>query len=186
MESSGLGNGRASGPRTDAVVCRYQPSANDLPLPAGEGRGEGESFKRERSIGSRKRTCAFTLIELLVVIAIIAILAAILLPVLDKAKARGLTAACLNNMKQLQTCYVMYVEDNNDYFPPNGGQANVGGGYSWACESAAQADTNTINIQRGLLFQYNQQAGIYVCPANTLKIKVGGIGSIGPPRTRNG
>src|ERR1700743_3025680 len=60
---------------------------------------------------------AFTLIELLVVIAIIAILAAILMPVLNRAKQRAQTAYCLNNMKQLQIAYLMYVHDNNDTLP---------------------------------------------------------------------
>jgi prepilin-type N-terminal cleavage/methylation domain-containing protein len=122
---------------------------------------------------------AFTLIELLVVIAIIAILAAILLPVLDKAKQRSQTADCLNNMKQLQVCYRMYVDDNNDYLPPN--EVVPDPDISWAL-GAAQTDVTTSNIQNGLIFRFNQQVKIYVCPASTLMIPDGNGGNV--PQTR--
>jgi prepilin-type N-terminal cleavage/methylation domain-containing protein len=84
-----------------------------------------DTTRRERpalgglTAGVKARKRAFTLIELLVVIAIIAILAAMLLPVLQAAKLRGQTATCIANQSQFAKAWVMYTSDNNDFTPGN-------------------------------------------------------------------
>ena len=73
------------------------------------------------------RCRAFTLIELLVVIAIIAILAALLLPALARAKVKAQAIKCISNQKQQYLGYHMYAEENRDFFPIHGDWATVGG-----------------------------------------------------------
>ena len=116
----------------------------------------------------------FTLIELLVVIAIIAILAGLLLPALAKAKAKAKAIQCLSNMKQLQLCWHMYLDDNGDQLPLNGPASTQGPGgnglpNSWI-QGNAQSDPATPYIPNGVLYPYNKTLTIYACPANTRRV----------------
>src|SRR5580692_7582956 len=93
-------------------------------------------MRSQRHDSGRNRRCspnpdrgwanAFTLIELLVVIAIIAILAALLLPTLAKAKEQGRQVNCMSNLKQLQLCAELYTDDNHGFFPPNDDITDLG------------------------------------------------------------
>src|ERR1700743_59737 len=114
---------------------------------------------------SAKRQQAFTLIEFLVVIPIIAILAAILLPALARAKSKAQQSTCLNNLKQLQLCWLMYPDENADVLRlnPKGSGANA-----WILGDMSNASdaTNTLKIEQGQLFPFNKSVGIYRCPAD--------------------
>src|SRR5260370_6629248 len=80
----------------------------------------------------------FTLIELLVVIAIIAILAAILFPVFARAREQARKTTCLSNMKQIGLSLGMYLQDNDEVFPPGGLKV-------W--EATKKTDRNLLAVQ---------------------------------------
>jgi prepilin-type N-terminal cleavage/methylation domain-containing protein/prepilin-type processing-associated H-X9-DG protein len=99
--------------------------------------------------GSTKYNRAFTLIELLVVIAIIAILAAMLLPVVFRAEEKSQETYCMNNSRQLMLGWRMYADDNSDILPPNDypyltpyrtvSQAQKHNYYNWVCGTMASS-----------------------------------------------
>jgi prepilin-type N-terminal cleavage/methylation domain-containing protein len=107
----------------------------------------------------------FTLLELLAVITTIAILAALLLPVLSRAKIKAQQTACFSNLRQLGVAWVMYHSDNNgllaESYCANNPEAWVQGSMSKADE-AGKLDL----IRAGKLFSHSQDVKIYHCPTD--------------------
>ena len=108
-----------------------------------------------------KQKTGFTLIELLVVIAVIAILAAILFPVLAKAKEKAYQTSCLSNVKQLALAFLMYVQDYDGTMPFAYDYAD-----DWSWESAWDYHIDYVNgtYRLGLIGPYTMNEQINACP----------------------
>jgi prepilin-type N-terminal cleavage/methylation domain-containing protein/prepilin-type processing-associated H-X9-DG protein len=121
------------------------------------------------------RQRAFTLIELLVVIAIIAILMAILMPALKRARENGQRAACLSNLKQLALAWILYADENDDRVVSSeaGGSwksqygepwVGVTWASTWATGGQLPVADQIRGIQTGALWPYVKELGLYECP----------------------
>jgi len=133
-----------------------------------------------KQTGSTPRGAGFTLIELLVVIAIIAILAAMLLPALTKAKQRAQAIQCLSNNRQLMLAWQVYGDDNSDTVPSTVYTGDTDGRPPWMTGVETYIGNNPMDIdpsnpsnwnvatdlESSTLWQYAKSFGIYRCPAD--------------------
>ncbi len=136
------------------------------------------------------RNGGFTLIELLVVIAIIAILAALLLPALGRAKQKAYGVQCMSNTRQIMLAWRMYADDNQDLLPANdypfttkaprdGSVQNWVYGSMWVVLDSYNTDI-LVNRTLSSLALYNSHPSIYKCPADITVVQ-----STGKPRARS-
>ena len=134
--------------------------------------------KSSFSSGLKGRVRGFTLLELIAVVAIIAVLVTLLSAALNHTKEKAFRISCINNLKQLQSAWMLYVNENDSYFPLNqSAPAPVNhpripvslktSSNSWVSSSSPLMDLTTANIKRGSLYEYVGSANSYRCPLDS-------------------
>lgn len=143
------------------------------------------------SIGSCHCLLAFTLVELLVVVAVIGILAALILPVLSRAKHKGQGTYCLNNLRQLQIGWVLYSDEHEQQLAPNSDREQAGKDAahpSWVAgwlrtdnQAGGKYDSTNVALLVGTNYaafgsigQYTREAKLYRCPADKSTVTIEG------------
>ena len=130
----------------------------------------GEEMIMKANIKEKRIFAGFTLIELLVVIAIISILASMLLPALQAARARAHQAACVNNLRQLGLAFAMYAGENDSYIPPE----NAGGlGWDQKMYPYIQEEWTAIKSELVMCPRYLSDHQDYTAPNPTIMLTYG-------------
>ncbi len=142
---------------------------------------------RKDSRNLRQEVAAFSILELMAVVSIVTVIAALLLPALQKTKARSQTIYCLNNLKQLQVAWDFYAGDNEDQLVPN----NSAPGLHWIKASASLVFTSKdltnklflTDTKNAAFARYIKNADVYRCPSDDSVTTIGNNSHV--PRVRS-